>query len=87
MSQTLLNSLGAIGTLSNVTRHSAEIASLIGDNQPAGITTTDETIEDPSTFDILAMSKDDIRLSRALSVAPNIDFYTYKVSFKLGRNS
>lgn len=59
----------------------------IGDSQPTCITTTNDSIEDPSTFDILAMIKDDIRLSRALSVAPNIDFYTYKVSFKLEKKS
>jgi len=27
--------------------------------------------------------EDDVRLRRALSVTQNIDFYTYKVSFKL----
>ena len=27
--------------------------------------------------------EDDLRINRALSVAPNIDFYTYKISFKL----
>ena len=27
--------------------------------------------------------EDDVKISRALSVAPNIDFYTYKISFKL----
>ena len=27
--------------------------------------------------------EDDIRIHRALSVAPNIEFYTYKISFKL----
>jgi len=27
--------------------------------------------------------EDDIKIKRALSVAQNIDFYTYKISFKL----
>ena len=32
--------------------------------------------------EIIAL-EDDIRLKRALSVAPNIDFYRYQVSFSL----
>ncbi|MBU1499277.1 DUF1016 family protein [Patescibacteria group bacterium] len=176
MSQSLQNSTGAIGTVSNITKHSEEIEKLIAGDCPPTITSTDETIENPSTFalemhleeflvknwhhtelskkydifeedgelvgqqypsdtgpiDILAVSKnkkellvvelkkgrvsdvvigqvqrymgyvkeelaeknqtvrgviialeDDIGLRRALSVAQNIDFYTYKVSFKL----
>jgi len=30
--------------------------------------------------------EDDLRLRRALSVAPNIEFYRYQVSFKLFKN-
>jgi restriction system protein len=29
--------------------------------------------------------EDDIKIHRALAVAPNIDFYTYKISFKLDK--
>jgi len=178
MSGPLRNSAGSIGTVSNISRFSEGIEKLISGSQPSSIFTTDETIEDPSTFalekhledflvqnwkqtelgkkydifeeegelvgqqypsdtgpiDILAISKDkkellvvelkkgrisdvvvgqvqrymgyvqeelaednqkvkgviialedDIKISRALSVAPNIDFYTYKINFKLVR--
>lgn len=176
MSESLQNSTGAIGTVSNVSKYAEEIESLIEGNRPATIIATDETVEDPSIFalekhledflvqnwqhtelgkhydiyeedseivgqqypsdtgpiDILAISKDkkellvvelkkgrvsdvvvgqvqrymgyvkeelaeedqvvrgviiafedDIKIHRALSVASNIEFYTYKVSFKL----
>jgi len=176
MSQSLRYSTGAIGTVSNITKYTEEIEKLISRDRPPTITSTDETIENPSTFalemhleeflvknwhhtelskkydileedgelvgqqypsdtgpiDILAVSKnkkellvvelkkgrvsdvvigqiqrymgyvkeelaeknqtvrgviialeDDVRLRRALSVTQNIDFYTYKVSFKL----
>jgi len=176
MSQSLRYSTGAIGTVSNITKYTEEIEKLISRDRPPTITSTDETIENPSTFalemhleeflvknwhhtelskkydileedgelvgqqypsdtgpiDILAVSKnkkellvvelkkgrvsdvvigqiqrymgyvkeelaeknqtvrgviialeDDVRLRRALSVTQTIDFYTYKVSFKL----
>jgi restriction system protein len=176
LSESLRNSAGSIGTVSNISKYSEEIEGLISGSRPASIITTDETIEDPSIFalekhledflvqnwhytelgkhydiyeedgeivgqqypsdtgpiDILAISKDkeeilvvelkkgrvsdvvvgqiqrymgyvqeelaennqkvkgviiafedDIKIHRALSVAPNIDFYTYKISFKL----
>jgi len=34
---------------------------------------------------VIIALEDDIKISRALSVAPNIDFYTYKINFKLVR--
>lgn len=176
MSQSLQNSSGSIGTVSNITKYADEIEKLVSGDIPATIISTDETIEDPSVFalekhledflvqnwkftdlgkkydiyseegelvgqqypsdtgpiDILAISKDkkellvvelkkgrisdmvvgqlqrymgyvkeelaekgqtvkgviialedDIRLHRALSVTQGIEFYTYKVSFKL----
>jgi len=176
MSESLRNSTGAIGTVSDITRHASEIEKLISGSRPAAIIATDETIEDPTVFaleehladflvknwhhtelgrhydiyeedgemvgpqypsdtgpiDILAISKDkkeilvvelkkgrvsdlvvgqvqrymgyvkeelaednqsvrgviiafedDIKIRRALSVAPNIDFYTYKIHFNL----
>lgn len=176
ISESLRNSAGSIGTVSNISRYAEEIEALISGSRPASIISTDETIEDPSIFalekhledflvqnwhhtelgkhydiyeeddeivgqqypsdtgpiDILAVSKDkkeilvvelkkgratdvvvgqvqrymgyvkeelaengqtvrgaiiafedDIRIHRVLSVAPNIDFYTYKISFKL----
>jgi len=179
MSESLQNSTGSIGTVSNVSRYAEEIETLIAGDRPPSIVATDETIEDPTIFalekhledflvqnwrhtdlgkkyniyeedgelvgqqypsdtgpiDILAISKDkkellvvelkkgrvsdvvvgqiqsymgyvkeelaekgqvvrgviiahedDLRLKRALSVTQNIDFYTYKVSFKLVKN-
>lgn len=176
MSESLRNSAGSIGTVSNVTRYADEIEALISGCRPASIISTDETIEDPSIFalekhledflvqnwhhtelgkhydiyeedgekvgqqypsdtgpiDILAISKnkkeilvvelkkgrvsdvvvgqvqrymgyvkeelaeknqevkgviiafeDDVKIHRALSVANNIDFYTYKIHFEL----
>jgi restriction system protein len=176
MSQELRRSTGSIGTVSNVSKYTDEIESLIKDNRPSIIMSTDVTIEDPSVFalekhledflvanwdqtilgkeydifeeegelvgqqflsdtgpiDILAVSKDqkeilvvelkkgrasdavvgqiqrymgyvkdelceddqivkglvialddDLRLRRALSVTNNIEFYRYKVDFKL----
>lgn len=176
MSESLKNSAGSIGTVSNVTKYAAELEALLSGNVPQAIVATDETIEDPSVFalekhledflvknwkstelgkrydiyeedgemvgqqyptdtgpiDILAISKDkkellvvelkkgrvsdlvlgqaqrymgyvkdelaesnqvvrgviiafedDIKIRRALSVAQNIDFYTYKIQFKL----
>lgn len=175
-SDSLKNSTGSIGTVSNVSGYGEEIEKLISGNIAPTIVATDETIEDPSEFalekhledflvanwkatelgknydiyqeegeivgqqypsdtgpiDILAISKDkkelvvvelkkgrvsdvvvgqvqrymgyvkdelaeknqtvrgiiigfddDIKVKRALSVAPNIEFYTYKVHFKL----
>jgi restriction system protein len=176
MSESLRNSCGSIGTVSNITKYADEIESFISGSHPASIISTDETIEDPSIFalekhledflvqnwhhtelgkhydiyeedgekvgqqypsdtgpiDILAISKDkkellvvelkkgrasdvvvgqvqrymgyvkeelaeenqkvkgviiafedDIKINRALSVAPDIEFYTYKIHFKL----
>jgi restriction system protein len=176
MSETLRNSTGSIGTVSNLAKHAIEIEALIVGNLPARIITNDETIEDPSVFalekhledflvqnwshtdfgkhydiyeedgeivgqqypsdtgpiDILAISKDkkeilvlelkrgrvsdvvvgqiqrymgyvkeelaeknqtvrgviigfedDIRIHRALAVTTQIEFYTYKINFKL----
>ncbi len=44
----------------------------------------EELAEDNQTVrGVIIAFEDDIRLHRALAVAPNIDFYTYKISFKL----
>lgn len=176
MSESLRNSTGSIGTVSNISKYANEIETLISGSRPATIISTDETVEDPSIFalekhledflvqnwhhtelgknydiyeeegemvgqqyptdtgeiDILAVSKDkkeilvvelkkgrasdmvvgqvqrymgyvkeelaeenqkvkgviiafedDVRIHRALSVASNIDFYTYKIHFQL----
>ncbi len=180
MSEPLRNSVGSIGTVSNITKYADEIESLISGSRPTTIVSTDETVEDPSVFalerhledflvqnwhhtelgksydiyeeegekvgqqypsdtgpiDILAISKDkkvllvvelkrgrvsdvvvgqvqrymgyvkeelaeanqnvrgviiafedDIKIHRALAVAPNIDFFTYKISFRLEKKN
>lgn len=176
MSDSLRNSAGSIGTVSNISKYAQEIETLLLGSCIASIMSIDETIEDASEFalekhledflvanwkstelgkhydiyeeegeivgqqypsdtgpiDILAISKDkkeilivelkkgrvsdvvvgqiqrymgyvkdelaeanqlvrgviigfddDVRIQRALSVAQNIDFYTYKIQFKL----
>ena len=176
MSQPLKNSVGSIGTVSNISKYAEELESLLDGKQPSALIHTDETVEDPNVFalekhleeflianwvstdlgkefdiyseegelvgqqypsdtgpiDILAISKDkktllvvelkrgrasdsvvgqiqrymgyvkdelcepnqtvkgviialddDLRLRRALSVAQNIEFFRYQVSFKL----
>lgn len=50
MSDSLRNSSGSIGTVSEVTKYAAEIANLIGSIQAPTIISTDETVEDPTTF-------------------------------------
>ena len=50
MSQALQYSTGSIGTVSDITKYADEIESLIKDNRPSKIISTDETIEDPSVF-------------------------------------
>jgi restriction system protein len=50
MSQALKNSTGAIGTVSNISKYSEEIETLLKGKKPQGIYTNDETIEDPSEF-------------------------------------
>ena len=176
LSEALQNSMGSVGTVSNVTKHGPEIEAILADRLPPALVASDPDVEDVSVFalekhledflaanwaatplgkthnlyaiegettgqqfptdtgpiDILAISKDgrellvvelkrgrasdrvvgqiqrymgyvlgelaapgqtvrgviialedDLRLRRALSVAPNIDFYRYQVSFQL----
>lgn len=176
MSQSLKNSAGSVGTVSNLSKYAEELKGLLEGKAPPTLISTDETVEDASVFalekhledflvanwestelgknydiysesglkvgqqypsdtgpiDILAISKDrktilvlelkkgrasdsvvgqiqrymgyvkdelcetdqqvkgiiialedDLRLKRALSVAQNIEFYRYQVSFKL----
>lgn len=178
MSEALKRSTGAMGTVSNISKHADEIEALLAGKASPKLIATDELIEDPTVFalekhledflvknwsatelgksfeiyevdgervgqqfptdtgpiDILAVSRDgktllvvelkkgrasdavtgqvlrymgyvredlaeadqvvrgciialeaDLRLRQALSVAQNIDFYRYKVSFKLFR--
>jgi restriction system protein len=178
MSESLRNSSGSIGTVSNISKYAEEIDAMITGSHRESMVTTDSTIESPSEFalekhleefliqnwkstdigqyydiyeddgeivgqqypsdtgqiDILAISKDkktiavvelkkgrasdvvvgqvqrymgfvkeelaennqsvrgiiiafedDKRIKRALSVAPNIDFYTYEINFKLNK--
>ncbi len=180
MSDSLRNSAGSIGTVSDISRYADEIEKLLSGSRPPDIVATDESIEDPSVFalekhledflvqnwkstelgktydiyeeeggmvgqqypsdtgpiDILAISKDkkellvvelkkgrvsdmvvgqiqrymgyvkdelaepnqavrgviiafddDVRIHRALSVAQNIGFYTYKIRFNLEKKS
>jgi restriction system protein len=50
MSDSLKNSTGSIGTVSDITQYAAELDELIGGNRPAILLSTDATIEDPTVF-------------------------------------
>ena len=50
MSEALRNSTGAIGTVSNITRHQEEIEKLLGGIHASTLISTDETVEDPAAF-------------------------------------
>ncbi len=52
ISESLRNSAGSIATVSNISRHSEEIETLIAGSRPPSIIATDETIEDPIVFAI-----------------------------------
>jgi restriction system protein len=50
MSETLRNSTGSIGTVSEITKYSDELEKLIGGVAPPALIATDGTVEDPSSF-------------------------------------
>jgi len=50
MSESLKNSAGSIGTVSNISKYANELDALLSGSRTQTITTTDETIEDPSVF-------------------------------------
>ena len=50
MSDSLRNSSGSIGTVSNVTKYAEEIELLIAGKRPHQLISTDELVEDPSVF-------------------------------------
>lgn len=50
MSQELKNSTGSTGTTAYITQYADQIESLIGNNKPHTLISTDPTIEDPSVF-------------------------------------
>jgi len=50
LSEPLRNSAGSIATVCNISRYADEIEELISGSRPTSIISTDETIEDPSTF-------------------------------------
>jgi restriction system protein len=50
MTDSLKNSTGSIGTVSDITNYSAELEQLIGGTKQPVIVSTDETVEDPTAF-------------------------------------
>jgi restriction system protein len=50
MSDSLRNSSGSIGTVSEITNYAEELEQLIGGRKTATLISTDETIEDPTVF-------------------------------------
>jgi restriction system protein len=50
LSQAVVNSAGSIGTVSNISKHGAEIESLLAGHALPTLISTDELVEDPSVF-------------------------------------
>ena len=50
MSEGLRNSCGSVGTVSNITKHAAEIEGFLAGSAPPALIATDELVEDPSVF-------------------------------------
>ncbi len=50
MSKQLRNTIGAHGTVINISKHAKEIENLLSGNRPQTIFSNDETVEDPSIF-------------------------------------
>jgi restriction system protein len=50
MSETLQNSTGSIGTVSNITAYAKEIEAFLADVPPVSIVVADPTVEDPAAF-------------------------------------
>ncbi len=50
MSEGLRNSAGSIGTVANISKHAAELETLIAGAKPAQLTHSDENVEDPAIF-------------------------------------
>lgn len=50
MSDSLKNSTGSIGTISDISGYATELEELIGDKKQPVIVSTDETVEDPTVF-------------------------------------
>ena len=50
MSDGLRNSCGSVGTVSNITKHAAEIEGFLAGSPPPALIATDELVEDPTVF-------------------------------------
>jgi restriction system protein len=50
MGEALKNSTGSVNTLANISKHALEIENLISGSRPSIISSSDETLEDPSIF-------------------------------------
>ena len=50
MGESLRNSTGSIGTVSNISKYATELGNLLSGSHTQVIITTDETIEDPKVF-------------------------------------
>jgi restriction system protein len=58
MSEALRNSTGAIGTVSDISKHATEIEGFLAGNTPPKLIATDELVEDPSVFALEAHLED-----------------------------
>jgi restriction system protein len=76
MSQALQNSTGSIGTVSNITKYTAEIEQLLAGNTPDTLVSTDKTVEDPSVFALEKHLEDFLALNWSSTVlGQNYDIY------------
>jgi restriction system protein len=65
MSEGLRNSTGSIGTVSNISAHTAELEKLIGGATAPRLVSTDETVENPTAFALEAHLEDFLVLNWA----------------------
>ena len=75
MSEALQNSTGAIGTVSNISKHAEEIKGFLEGNVPPKLIATDELVEDPSVFalekhleDFLVQNWDSTELGKSYDI-------------------
>ncbi len=76
MSESLRNSTGSIGTVSNISRYADEIESLLSGGRSQTIISTDDTVEDPSIFALEKHLEDFlIQNWKSTDIGKNYDIY------------
>jgi len=76
MSESLRNSTGSVGTVSNITKYADEIDNLLSGGRLQTIISTDETVEDPSIFALEKHLEDFlIQNWKSLDIGKDYDIY------------